>query len=309
MSFKLKAIAGVTIAGFALAGCNPDNSDSNGSGADNGTNENTGTLSLHVTDAPVDEAEAVVVSFVGVHLQPADGERIEIEYDEPKEIDLLALQGGEREALLEDESLAAGEYEWIRLQLDAEEGSTGSYIQLDSGLHELTIPSGNQTGLKLVRGFTVQEDGSASFTIDFDLRKSVVVTGGPNARYILKPTLRLVDDAEAGHIAGVVSDATVAGMTGDCSAGAAVYVFEGADATPVDVGGESEPVSSAMVDTTDTGVTEYEYRASFLVAGDYTVAFTCDADLDDPEAGEDSLEFVGAQNVTVTAEETASANF
>lgn len=296
MSFYLKAITGVAVAGLGLAGCNLG-----GTG--------TGTFSLQVTDAPVDGAEAVVVTFVGVQLQPANGDRIDITYDAAKEIDLLALQGGDTAALLNGETVSAGEYEWIRLQLDAEAGSSASYIQLSGQQHNLTIPSGSETGLKLVRGFTVPANGSASFTIDFDLRKSVVETGGANPSYILKPALRLVDNTQVGRITGTVSDSRVSAMNGDCSVGAAVYVYEGLDATVTDVGGDAEPVASALVDTTVTGVTEYGYTAAFLTEGDYTVSFTCDGDLDDPATGGQAMEFVGTQNVSVTADQSSTANF
>lgn len=60
----------------------------------------TGTLALSITDAPVDGADQVVVEFTGVTIQ-GDSGRTDIDYVSPMAIDLLALQGGLREPLLE----------------------------------------------------------------------------------------------------------------------------------------------------------------------------------------------------------------
>ena len=300
MMSPFKTVAALGMASAVLAGCNLDTSG-------------TGTLSLDVTDAPVDEAVSVNVVFEGVVIQSATEGRIEITYDEPKTINLLDLQGGETEALLEGETLSAGDYQWIRLKLDADEGTGSSSIEIgpgpNEGTYSLTVPSGSQTGLKLVKGFTIPANGSASFTIDFDLRKSVVKTG--DDRYILKPTLRLVDNTTVGAISGTVAEATIDAINaeedGACEAGMAVYVYEGADVTADNVGGAgSVPVTTAMVEPQESG--EFGYTAAFLVEGDYTAAFTCDAELDEPE-GDEELSFTGSQNVSVTADATTQANF
>ena len=43
----------------------------------------------------------------------------------------------------------------------------------------------------------------------------------------------------------------------------------------------------------------YLYEAAFLPNGDYTVAFTCNANLDDPEMEGEKLRFFGTRNATV----------
>lgn len=306
MKVLQKSVLAMGVAAFTLAGCNlsGESANSTGGSANSTGGSASGSLSLDITDAPVDSASEVRVIFKGVDLQAAGGQRTEIRYEEAKSIDLLSLQGGITEPLLEDETLPAGDYEWIRLILDADEGSA-SYIVIDEAQYDLFIPSGAQTGLKLVNGFTVPANGEISLTIDFDLRKSIVAPkGNPMAKYFLKPALRLVDNSEVGHIGGVVASMT---LTGNCSA--AVYVYEGFDVTPGDVGGDgTEPVTSAMVDIDHTGVDEFEYKVAFLVAGEYTASFTCDADMDDPEEADD-LMFIGTQNVVVEAGATATADF
>lgn len=255
----------------------------------------TANLTLGLTDAPVDGADKVVVEFSGVALKTG-GEVIDIQFDEPKSIDLLSLQGSASEPLLTDESLPAGEYQWVRLDVNTS-NDMDTYIQMGDGTYELEIPSGAQTGLKLVSGFTLPANGAADFTIDFDVRKSVVENANG---YLLKPALRLVDNAQVGHIAG-----TVAGeLLGEACASPAVYAYEGLDVTPVEEGDENgSVVASSLIDTTDNS-----YEIGFLVAGDYTVALTCDAATDTAEAVED-ITFEQSQNVTVTANETATSDF
>ncbi len=298
-----------------------------GSGSSSDSSVNTapatGSLSVRVTDAPVDSAEHVWIQFRGLQIHAASGMTHVFYYCEdpanpgqiivststcttqpaPKQLDLLALTNGLTEFLLQDQELAAGRYDWIRLMVDTE-GLRDSYIVLQGGAEfELTIPSGNQTGLKLNRGFTVPAGGSADFTIDFNLRQSIHKPQSPNHDYVLRPTLRLVNNVEVGSIAGTVNAALI---TAGCTP--AVYVFPGHGVSPDDIDGIApEPVATAMVRLdNNTGI--YKYKAAFLEAGDYTVSFTCDAGADDPGT-DDALDFTGTANVSVTAGAVTTKNF
>lgn len=273
-----------------------------------GSGGSTGSLTLGITDAPVDNADAVWVEFTGIEIKPANGSSYNIDFDHPKQINLLALTGGTSEILLNGETLGSGTYSWMRLKVNASQGgdpADDSYIVIGGTPYELRIPSGDQSGLKLNRPITIPENGSASFTVDFDLRKSVHERSG--GIYNLRPTLRLVDNSEDGTLAGTVDSSTI---SAECISGdkAAVYVFEGAAASPDDVnidGNDVEPVATTPV---DWGNGDNSYQVAFLEAGTYTAAFTCDAGVDDP-AAEDSLTFVGASTVTINAGQTTTLNF
>jgi hypothetical protein len=155
LSFLLTLLF-VTFIGLSLTGY--------GSGGD----ENSSS------DAPIDGATHVIVQFTGVEVKLASGEKLNFNFDSPKQIDLLALKSGLIELLLGEENLPAGHYNWIRLKVEAELGVLDSYIELDDGsIHSLWIPNGSQTGLKLINGFDILAGGFADFTIDFNLRKSV----------------------------------------------------------------------------------------------------------------------------------------
>ncbi|OOZ38824.1 hypothetical protein BOW53_14045 [Solemya pervernicosa gill symbiont] len=110
-NYKLATLA-ATFSMLLLTGCN--------SGSSSGNSAAAGSMTLGITDAPVDGAESVIIEFTGVEIQPESGELISITYDAPRSIDLLALQGGLRDLLLDGESLPAGQYSWIRLMINAE---------------------------------------------------------------------------------------------------------------------------------------------------------------------------------------------
>lgn len=263
-----------------------------------------GKITLGVTDAPVDGAAKVVVEFTGVEIKAVGEPGPEIfDFATPRQIDLLALEGGGSEVLLRDEVVPAGNYEWIRLKVNAGRTASDSYVDLDDGSrHALFIPSGNQSGLKLIRGFTVGAGSTTDFTIDFDLRRSVVRPPGQDGEFVLKPVLRLVDSLQVGTLTGIVAPTLV---TADCTP--AVYVFNGSDITPDDLGGTTEPfVTARVVQSETTGA--YEYRIGFMPVGAYTVSLTCDADLDDVETN-DTIEFVKSANATVTVGQTTTASF
>jgi hypothetical protein len=294
-----------------------------GGSGDGGSNNDTGSLTLNVTDAPVDGATAVVVEFSGVTLKHADGEDIEFLFDDPttpdpevKSIDLLALQGTLSQPLLEAVETPEGEYTQIRLHVNAEFDSTqDSYIDLSDGSREeLRVPSGT---LKLNSPFTVDAGtADAVYTIDFDLRKAVVNPVGQPGHF-LRPSLRLVQNLNVRSISGTVdADLLTTPPATDCSSGNAVYAYSGADATVDDVGSANEPVASALVALDDTSG-EFVYELGFMNAGEYTLAFTCQADqdfaaddADDPDGNaDDDILFSDSINVDVTLGSLDDANF
>lgn len=281
------------LSGLLLTGC----------GGESDLGINTGVITLSVTDAPIDQATAVWVEFSGVELKPKEGEPISISFDSAKQINLLDLQGSDFAFLLDQHTIRAGEYNWIRLQVNAEPAVMDSYIEFEGGgTHPLRVPSGSESGLKLSRGFTLPANREIDLTIDFDLRKSIVAPSS-GSDYLLKPSLRLVQTDTTGHIMGTVSAGNFSDV--NCTGSDyAIYVFQGADVIPDDIDGiDAEPVTTALLDL-DT----YQYSVGFLIEGDYTISFTCNA-LDDVVESDDALNFIGTSNVTVEAKNTITHNF
>lgn len=255
----------------------------------------TGSLSLSITDAPVDGAQAVVVSFQGVSIQSANQPAIDIDFDQPKQIDLMTLTGSHSTVLLDDTELPAGDYESIRLVIDDAPNST-YIIDMMGQQHDLRIPSGDQTGLKLNRNFGVETGGQIAFTIDFDLRKSVHMTG--SGQYMLRPTLRIVETQLAASLSGSIDNTLV--ISG-CSPG--VYLFDVSLALD-DLDGIDDPIFSVAIPEAGP----YTFDAGFLPPGDYRIAYTCDAGQDD-NASDDVIGFYQETLVTLAAGENATFNF
>jgi hypothetical protein len=277
-----------------------------GTGGD-GAPGTTGRISLGITDAPVDGATAVVVKFTAVEFKPETGDAFTIELAPALSIDLLALAGGGSRTLLEPHDVPAGRYQWVRLLIEAQQNQPNSYIDLASGERfPLFVPSGSESGLKLIRGFTVAAGSISNFTIDFDLRKSVIAPPGQAPNYLLKPVLRMVDNLQVGTVSGTVAAALI---PAGCSP--LVYLFAGSAVVPDDLDTAPAPDVDPLVSvpvSLDAASGEYRFRAAFIEVGSYTASFTCNGATDTPE-GEEVLVFAGTQNVAVTANQTTSIAF
>lgn len=290
---------------LGLYACGGSGTSGNTSGGRGGSSLIPGTLTVGITDASVDSAEEVWIQFSGVTLQPSNGNAIDLTFDNVKNINLLTLQGSLYTDLISNEVIPIGRYDWIRLHVNANNDSVNdSYIKLNDGsIHELWIPSGSETGLKISTGFDLLSPETLNLMIDFDLRKSVVLRNGS---YTLRPTLRMVDITDSGTIIGIIDSSLL--TSPDCSGadpatGYAVYLFEGTNTTPVDMrNGNSGPFTSANVEL-NVSSGDYGYEIGFVPAGDYTLAFTCQAELDDPDAS-DNIVFSLAENLTVVANQT-----
>ena len=295
-----------------------------------GGSAGSGTMNISLADGPVESASDVVIQFTGVELQPSGGgSAVTFNFSSPKTLDLLALQNGNAAPLLSGASVPAGHYDWIRLLLNVGSNGavTGSYIEINGAQYPIIVPSGEQTGLKLVRGFTMTANQVANFTIDFVLEQAVTappgqMVGGVQA-YLLRPAMRLIDNVQAGEISGTVALSTLQGHTPSCldSSGnpttAHVYIFDGAGATLTDIqidpttgmppAGHVNPVVTPPI-TYSSATQQYAYTQPFLLAGTYTLAVACGAD--DPSSA-DTLAFVPPAGVTATvmANQTATVNF
>ncbi len=273
-------------------------------GGGGGSSSATGRVSVSLTDMPVDHAEQVVIAVSGVAFKPEGSRPEEVVDFSPRAIDLLQYQNGETAVLLQNTPMEAGRYQWLRLIVDTESNVRDSYIVIDGQECELNVPSGAETGLKMNRPIDVPADGSLALTVDFDLHKSIhtppgQASGACATGYVLRPTLRLVNDADVGAIDGTVSFASGT-VPAECSAN--VYLYEGTVA-PDDSEDEAaaspdvDPYAVVRVDIPEGSVTG-TYQAAFIPAGSYTAAFTCDEDTEADEI----LAFVPPEGVPVTVQ-------
>ena len=287
-----------TLVGIALglAACG---GDSTGAG---------GQMQLAVADAPVDGAQSVVVKFTGVELVPDSGNAVDVTFPAPKLIDLIT-QSGTASAVLFNQKIPAGSYGQVRLMVVADGDPGNSYIVLADGtMHGLQVPSGSETGLKLVSGFTVPSSGVVDYTIDFDLRQAIICPPGQSPACMLKPVERLVDNTTVGNIQGQVSNTLVPAA---CTP--AVYLYAGAVTKPEDMnstaaaGDVKQPLASRVL--VANSQPPYYFQFTFLQPGSYTVAFTCQAALDNPLQADPGVQFNPIQTgIVVTAGQTTTVD-
>lgn len=304
---KRSGLGLAVVIAISLAGC--------GSSGTESPTDGMGVLNLSISDGPI-EAAKVCIKFDGVQLKKADDmPPIDFDFD-PVVINLLANQGAVSETLVSAE-VEAGTYEWVRLKVDAVTGNnaggldgdpsdpecsdkdSGSYLYTTDGqLFNIRIPSGDQTGLKLIKDIIVPVNSSGNYTAEWDLGMSFIAPPGLSNNgtneAIMKPVVKLVANAEVGTLDGTVADELLDPAVCDPESEIApsVYVYDddGDPENPINGDdGSIQPVATGLVDQDMQGM-PYTYEIGFLLAGNYDVGFTCDAEsfvlpLDDqPEA-------------------------
>jgi hypothetical protein len=176
-----------------------------------GGGSTSSTFSLAITDAkpvlpPGVVAVNVTIDEVSVHQSGGDWISLPLAQT-PFTINLLQFTDGNTTQLVPQTTLTSGMYTQVRLGVQSAE------VVTDTDQHfTVDIASGD---LKTDKNFdfNVADGGGVALTVDFDLSQSLVVTGGPNPVYKLKPVLHLVNASEAATIGGSIATATFGAET------------------------------------------------------------------------------------------------
>ncbi|ORT49533.1 hypothetical protein ST37_14160 [Vibrio sp. qd031] len=293
-------------------------------GGESSTQETkTAKVSFAITDAPVLSATEVVVAYDAIEIKHQNGERYYFELADANNsgnylsVNLLDYQGDDALPILSNEPIAVGTYKEVILHTLSQH----SYV-VDNGQHYLKIPSNK---LKL-GGFEVTQEAVQSFTIDFNLQKSLVLRGNSSSNngYNLKPHgVSIVDNSAVATLTGnVESDLWSAG---DCALedGKVVYLYKGHNHILTDLVDNLDPTDSEYV-TNPSLPSQYvapfssvyideigNYTFGFVPAGDYSVAFSCSANDDPIQYDEIAIPNPEGQlkEVTLVAGETLTADF
>lgn len=289
-SKKMLIASSLVAAAAVFTGCS-------GSGSDP-----TGTVSVSLMDRSVDGVTELYVTISEVWLKPrGDGPAFELPMTStPLTVDLLALDDQTASVLVDEAVVPAGSYNWIELKIEDADIADSYAMTTAGGMVpvDVDVPSGK---LRLVSGFEVGENQAARFLFDWDVRTGLTEAVGRQT-LLLRPAFRILDVDEYGAIAGTIAASTIAAdsscqAVADPAVGKVVYVFEGT-VTPDDIDGvAADPLTTAeAVYNTTSG--DYDYRV-VVMPGDYTVAFTCEGDLD-TDAGDEAITFIPPTGTTVT---------
>jgi len=191
-------LLGCLVAGVTLAGC-----------SNHTDNPGFGTVTMRMTDAPGDfQSVNLVITQVAVRFEGTTSNAVAADSDSvgwmilsntPATYDLLTLRNGVF-TTIGSARVPAGHYTQVRLKI-----GTGSTVVVNGTTYPLTVPSGAQTGVKLVGGFDVSAGGTTDLALDFDAARSIVVTGVGS--YLLKPTIKVLPFSTAGAIKGQLTPA------------------------------------------------------------------------------------------------------
>lgn len=192
------------LAGASLAACGGGGSSAVGSGA----------LSISLTDSSTEAYQAIYVTIARVDVHHDGGDSWQTVAEPNKTYNLLELVNGALEPLGET-TLAAGHYTQMRLILGetAEDSMNmlsmmhphANYLIDSAGMpQEMKVPSGTNTGLKIVNGFDITENQITELILDFDAMRSVVRAG--NGKYLLKPTIKVLEMASHAVVNGLVTE-------------------------------------------------------------------------------------------------------
>lgn len=268
-----------------------------------------GAVNIDISATPPEDVESAILRIQTLRLNREDGTTQDIDLGSNFEIDAVDLSQGRTRSLISNEELSTGTYTGATLLLEAESDTLDSRLVLnDSSEVSLVLRSGSS--LTAQTDFSVNEDDDTSVTLHLDLRSSLLIDANSAGDRIISPRMRLIENGDAGSIAGNVDDQllTDGGCDNDNNPelGRVMYVFSGSNITPEEIDGTvPDPITTALI---NRDAVNADYVAAFLPAGDYTVALTCSADLDDPLRF-DGILFVTTRNASVSAGQTTTLNF
>ena len=307
MSGTVKILSAVLLLSCVIAslggcGCGFD--------CNNGNNNDQPTLlSLGLSDSVPEELKQVVIevdsiTFVRNGADDVVVDRFTIEQQDlvdvdSFQVDLLEYRGVNQLVVIDNLELDRATYREVLISvLDGD--INRSYAQeADDSLKQINVPA---AGLSLP-GIVVTGD-EQQFTVEFGLAQSLQLQTADDSYLLATDGIRLEDNALAATLSGRL-DTTLFDSEAPCDekedpeVGNRVYIYEGTDlgdrqladvftdGSSTEIPAEALPpfAVATLIENSLNGTWEYSF--GFLPAGDYTMAFACDTQEDDPEDFDD----------------------
>lgn len=213
----------------------------------NEDNNSTARIEIRLTDAPNEHIREVWVDIKDIQINLGDSAGWTSVPDIHQGVyNLMDLTNG-RDTLLADAAIPAGKLNQLRLIL----GNNNYLITTDGAREELTTPSAEESGLKLLVNADLTGGMLYRLVLDFDAAKSII-TAGNSGKHLLKPVIRVLSFVPSGGI--------VKGFVAPDSVLTQVYAIRGTD----------------TISSTSTDAGNYTFRD--IAAGSYSLSFVPVAD-------------------------------
>jgi len=168
-------------------------------------NQGKARIQVALTDDPGDfKAVYIDVQEVNVNYNDSDDNGWQPLPGTKKGLYNLLTLVNDKDTVLADAEIASGTIKEIRLVL----GDNNWVVTNAGDSIKLQTPSGQSSGVKLKINMPVSEGILYKLLLDFDVAKSIHEAGNAG-KYILKPVIRTVLEAQGGSIQGVVLPAVV----------------------------------------------------------------------------------------------------
>ncbi len=232
-----------------------------------------GSLSLSITDAPIDQSDVSAV-FVTITEIKVDGKTFS-GFKGPKTVNLLALQNGNTLELGKGDA-AVDSYSTLTLVIDATkdeaQNAPGCYITKTNGTKQAIEISGNgATEIDLKpKNFTINENANTEIVMDFDLRKSIKSKNNGFAFVTLgelKSAVRAENKVATGTLKGKIENYSIA------KSDVVVYVYKkGTFNSSKEINGQgSSEIKFANAITSAKTDGAGNFTLAYLPAGEYEV--------------------------------------
>ena len=177
-------------------------------------NTDEGQLIVKFTDDPfpIEQVNQVDLKISKIELRSKDETEENpflIIFEQDTIISFIDLRNGIT-ADLPETDIPVGTYDLVRVYVDS-----ASIGLMDGSLHQLKVPSGAQTGIKIFIKPEIQVQGglTSELLLDFDISKSFTMQGNSKSKsgikgFHFKPVIRACNLSTSGRIIGTVSDAS-----------------------------------------------------------------------------------------------------
>ncbi len=282
----------------AMGGC------SCGFDCNNDRDNTPATLTLGFSDQDLEQLKQVVIEVDRITLQRSGVEDVVIDRftiddlglvdADSFQVDLLDYQGLNQLAVFEDLELARGSYS--RLLISILDGDINlSFVQESDDSLKPIVVAGGQLSLP---GPSLSA-GEQLFTVEFGLAQALQYQPGPDDYLLTTNGVRLIDDATAASLSGRV-DSDLFDSVAPCDAktdpetGNRIYLYSSGPAPIADLADVFTSSSSTSVPADkrapyavasmaqDVLTGGWQYSLGYIAAGNYTLAFSCDAADDNP---------------------------